>query len=356
MWEAKDVYEELESKQDDATKQKLSTLQENIKSHISSSPLQTIENSVTWKSTETKFWMNEIIGAVYAKRMSKDIIVKYVTGSKNEQDTLWGKLKQIVGDKVINSMLKQENSYDAILMNQEALVIQKFQWELTALKSKIVAPINDDAHEKGSAPTNEHQTNNQSEKNEWYAESSHYTDEEKKQIDAVITGAKKFKWTKYVYGGNGKKGIDCSWLWSAAFGEQYKDEGKTFGRLTAALFDTKATDITRNAAERWDWMFWEDPKGIKEGGRNDKWQKIYHIEMALGKPFEKDGKRYIKTYGSSSDENITDANGVPLNTWKDGVGYRIREIKDNHHFAKPPYYEKLVAMKKADEQENKNVG
>lgn len=58
--------------------------------------------------------------------------------------------------------------------------------------------------------------------------------------------------------------------------------------------------------------------------------------MTLGKPFEKDGKWYVKTYGSSSDANMT--NG------KDGVGYRIREIKDNHHFAKPPYYAKLVAM------------
>lgn len=66
--------------------------------------------------------------------------------------------------------------------------------------------------------------------------------------------------------------------------------------------------------------------------------------MALGKPFEKDGKWYVKTYGSSSDENITDANGNRLNDGKDGVGYRIREIKDNHHFAKPPYYAKLVAM------------
>ncbi len=41
---------------------------------------------------------------------------------------------------------------------------------------------------------------------------------------------------------------------------------------------------------------------------------------------------------------MTDANGNRLNNGKSGVGYRIREIKDNHHFAKPPYYAKLVAM------------
>jgi|GEM_PF-1014900 len=65
--------------------------------------------------------------------------------------------------------------------------------------------------------------------------------------------------------------------------------------------------------------------------------------MALGKPFEKDGKRYVKTYGSGSEKNVLDEAGK--NTGKNGVGYRIREIKSNHHFAKPPYYTKLVAMK-----------
>lgn len=59
--------------------------------------------------------------------------------------------------------------------------------------------------------------------------------------------------------------------------------------------------------------------------------------MALAKPVQKNGKWYVKTYGSSTDKTIEG---------KSGVGYRIREIKDNHHFAKPPYYEKLVAMKK----------
>lgn len=89
-------------------------------------------------------------------------------------------------------------------------------------------------------------------------------------------------------------------------------------------------------------MFWEDPKGVKQGGVNEKGMKIYHIEMAMGKPFEKDGKRYIKTYGSSSEKHVLDEKGN--DTGKEGVGYRLRQIKDNHHFAKPPYYEKLVAI------------
>ncbi len=45
-----------------------------------------------------------------------------------------------------------------------------------------------------------------------------------------------------------------------AFKEQYKDEGATFGRLTAALFDSKAPDIKTVDVEKGDWMFREDPK------------------------------------------------------------------------------------------------
>ncbi|MBP6910279.1 hypothetical protein KBC03_01640 [Patescibacteria group bacterium] len=52
---------------------------------------------------------------------------------------------------------------------------------------------------------------------------------------------------------------------------------------------------------------------------------------------------------------MTDGKGKPLKSENGGTGYRIREIRDNHHFAKPTYYEKLVAMKKNNESEYKNV-
>ena len=95
-------------------------------------------------------------------------------------------------------------------------------------------------------------------------------------------------------------------------------------------------------------MFREDHSG-KGGRKNDAGMHITHIEMIVDKPYIKDGKWYVKTYGSAAHPSdvmdVTDINGTPLiNT--DGVGYRIREITDNHHFAKPPYYEQLVAMNK----------
>lgn len=350
----KDIYEAVYEKQGADTQQKLSSLQKNIEDHITSAPLSKLENSITGKAGDNKAVgsINEFISMAYAKRMSKDIIMKHLTGAKNEKSTIFGKMGQMFGDKLLNSVMKQENSYDNILMSQEALVIQKFKWELDTLKSTIVVPDVTPAsgtNASAAAPASS------TESNEWYADKSHYTEDEKKEINTVIAGAQKYAGVKYVYGWNDKKGIDCSGLWSAAFNEQYKDAGVTFGRLTAALFDAKAPDVATKDAERGDRMFWEDPKGIKQWGNNEKGTRIYHIEMALGKPFQKDGKWYVKTYGSSSDENMVDANGNPLNNGKDGTGYRIREIKDNHHFAKPPYYAKLVAMNKGNDQEEKKA-
>lgn len=135
---------------------------------------------------------------------------------------------------------------------------------------------------------------------------------------------------------------------SKALDKEYKENNGRFGRLTAALFDDNAPDVQLQNAERGYYLFREDPDGVK-GHSNKKGEKIYHIEMALGKPYEKDGKWYVKTYGSSSDDNVLDANGE--NTHRNGVGYRIREIKNNHHFAKPPYYAKLVSMQSNSEKE-----
>lgn len=179
--------------------------------------------------------------------------------------------------------------------------------------------------------------------NEWFSEKSHYSEDEKKYINEVVKNASEYEWTKYSYGWTTKDGIDCSWLWSQALKKEFNEVGDNFPRLTAALFDTKAPDIAVNTVEKWDWMFWEDAQGVKKWWTNEKWEKIYHIEMALNKPFEKDGKQYVLTYGSSSDGCFIMKNGKRIEQ-KNGVWYRERRIDTNkHHFARPEYYQKLVA-------------
>jgi hypothetical protein len=182
-----------------------------------------------------------------------------------------------------------------------------------------------------------------SDSHEWFADTSHYTEEEKEYINNVIDEAKAYEWTKYLLTGLTKYGIDCSGLWSVALKKEFKWAwANNFPRLTAALFDNKAPDIEHEQVEKWDWMFREDPNWVK-WHKNADWTKIYHIEMALWKVYERDGKKYVLTYGSSSDAwyILKDWVEQKIRNW---VWYRERKIDENKHFARPEYYTKLVTI------------
>ena len=162
-------------------------------------------------------------------------------------------------------------------------------------------------------------------------------EEQRPYIQRVLASAQKEIGKPYVRGGArpGGRGFDCSGLRNYAFWEQ----GMKFpSRFTAQLFDKTDASLTQDQVRIWDFMYWEQQPGKK------KHSEIYHIEMVVGKPFLQNGKRMIKTIGSSTDRGILDEKGNK--TDKNGVGYRLREINDYRHFGRPPFYKQLADQEK----------
>ena len=126
--------------------------------------------------------------------------------------------------------------------------------------------------------------------------------------------------------------FDCSWLWNWAFKQQWI---KFKQRLTAAAFSWADVDITKDQVTVWDFMYWDQKPGKK------KHSPIYHIEMVISKPYQKNWKMYVRTLGSSTDAKDDCRNYV----WK-GVRVREREMKDYRHFWRPPYYYQLAEYEK----------
>ena len=162
-------------------------------------------------------------------------------------------------------------------------------------------------------------------------------EEQRPYIQRVLASAQKEIGKPYVRGGArpGGRGFDCSGLRNYAFWEQGM---KCPSRFTAQLFDKTDASLTQDQVRIWDFMYWEQQPGKK------KHSEIYHIEMVVGKPFLQNGKRMIKTIGSSTDRGILDENGNK--TDKNGVGYRLREINDYRHFGRPPFYKQLADQEK----------
>ena len=165
-------------------------------------------------------------------------------------------------------------------------------------------------------------------------------EEQRPYIQRVLASAQKEIGKPYVRWGStaGWKGFDCSGLRNCAFWEQ----GMKFPtRFTASLFDKTDVNLTQEQVRVWDFMYREEQPGKK------KHNPIYHIEMVLWKPFQKDGKRIVKTIWSSTDKGVLDENGNKTN--KNGVGYRLREITEYRHFGRPPYYAQLAKQEKKGE-------
>ena len=172
------------------------------------------------------------------------------------------------------------------------------------------------------------------------AESYSWFEEQRPYIQRALALAQKEIGKPYVRWGStaGWKGFDCSGLRNYVFGEL----GIAFStRFTASLFDKTDAELKQEQVRVWDFMYREEQPGKK------KHNPIYHIEMVLWKPFQKDGKRMVKTIWSSTDKGVLDENGNKTN--KNGVGYRLREITEYRHFGRPPYYAQLAKKEKQGE-------
>lgn len=151
-----------------------------------------------------------------------------------------------------------------------------------------------------------------------------------KYIEKILTAAEKYEGVAYKWWGISPSGFDCSGLRYYTF----KQQGISFpSRFTAEVFNKKDTTISKDSAQPGDFMYWKSKPWQKK--HND----IYHIEMLVEKPYLKNGKWYVKTFGSSTDKWIY-VDGKQTN--RSGVGFRVREINDYRHFGRPSYYEQLA--------------
>jgi len=302
--------------------------------------------------------------------LKRDIAKDYVTQLKEKKPDFF---LMVAEDKVVDYLLDEgilDQFHDAAVgkmletMSWSAGELKEFrerlnsastQEELANLKNQIWSESTSSENQESmqsrevwdNNPENwEHQNIENSEFIAWWFtrskelfndESFWGFEEQRPYIQRVLASAQKEIGKPYVRGGErpGGRGFDCSGLRNYAFWEQ----GMKFPtRFTAQLFDKTDASLTQDQVRIWDFMYWEQQPGKK------KHSEIYHIEMVVGKPFLQNGKRMIKTIGSSTDRGILDENGNK--TDKNGVGYRLREINDYRHFGRPPFYKQLADQEK----------
>ena len=158
-------------------------------------------------------------------------------------------------------------------------------------------------------------------------------------IEQVYKAAASQIWVWYKWGWTSPETwFDCSWLWNWAFKQQWI---KFKQRLTAESFSFSDVDITKDKVGVWDFMYW-DQKPWKK-----KHSSIYHIEMVISKPYQKNWKMYVRTLGSSTDAKDDCRNYV----WK-WVRVREREMKDYRHYWRPPYYYQLAEYQRTGNSNN----
>ena len=156
-------------------------------------------------------------------------------------------------------------------------------------------------------------------------------------IEQVYKSAASQIGVKYTWGWTSPETwFDCSWLWNWAFKQQWI---KFQQRLTASAFSWADVDIAKDQVTVWDFMYWDQKPGKK------KHNPIYHIEMIISKPYQKNWKMYVRTLGSSTDSKDDCRNYV----WN-GVRVREREMKDYRHFWRPPYYYQLAEYERTGDK------
>lgn len=191
--ETKDTYGAIHESLDASNQAKLSALQQNMQKHIGGSTLEVLGNALMGEKSGggIKIGAHDLMATLYSGRLSKDIIVDELTpekqGDKNEKLSLRDKITDTLGKKFADTLTKQKDSYDAVLAKIKEPVIQQFQKELSELKAGINIPSS--MQEKTKT---EQTTEKAGVSHEGYGESSHYTDDEKKQIEEVIASAKEY--------------------------------------------------------------------------------------------------------------------------------------------------------------------
>lgn len=162
-----------------------------------------------------------------------------------------------------------------------------------------------------------------------------------KYINNIIKNVESKVWSPYKRWWVWPNEFDCSGLRYRAL----KNEWINFPqRFTAEYFDKKDMDINQNNTKIWDFMYREEEPG------QEKHNDIYHIEMVVDAPFQKDWKRFVKTIWASTSDWVLDKDWNPTkNTW---VWYRFREITEYRHFWRPTYYQQLAQYQKTWDTSN----
>lgn len=258
--------------------------------------------------------------------VGRDIVIDYLVDEKGIGD--------VFNDTLIGKAMESLSSLSSDFKNfREKLNNATTEEDLASLKNTIItnwvlSSQQNIVDKELSAQTSEN-----------IKDSSILIQEQLPYIQETLKKAESQIGKPYVWGCTTEKGFDCSGLWNWAFKQQgidFKD------RFTASLFSKTDVDIPKEQVRIWDFMFWDQRPDSK------KHNPIYHIEMATSEPFEKNGKWYVKTIGSSTDKGVLDSNGNETKKW--GVGYRIREITEYRHFGRPPFYLQLAEYKKTGDK------
>lgn len=162
-----------------------------------------------------------------------------------------------------------------------------------------------------------------------------------KYIKNIIKNVESKIWSPYKWWWIWPDWFDCSGLRYRAL----KNEWINFPqRFTAEYFDKKDLNINQNNTKVGDFMYREEEPW------QEKHNDIYHIEMVVDIPFQKDWKRFVKTIWASTSDWILDKDWTPTkDTW---VWYRFREITEYRHFWRPTYYQQLAQYQKTGDASN----
>ena len=158
---------------------------------------------------------------------------------------------------------------------------------------------------------------------------------QKELIKQAIALAGQHIGVPYVRWGKDENWFDCSWLWLRVFSQLGIDFAVRF-RTVEFFADAKL--IPLEEVQQGDVMFWHEEPGKTEHNF------VYHIEMIVDKPFLKEGKRFVKTIGSSRNQEWFDVEGLPIAI--EGVSYRFREVDQRKSFWRFSYFDQILEYQK----------
>jgi len=296
--------------------------------------------------------------------IKKDIIKDFINKIKNNNPTIEdlesplekflindGSIKDIFQD-IFRwcwlSIVLPESIKDLNKVKEKISSIQKIPTseELSNLKSEVLNISLSPQTNPGATTqqTKWTQKTNYSERNQWNTHrltsynhteiSPDITEQENKFIKSVYDRASQQIWKDYKrWWISPITWFDCSGLRYRAFKEEWINFSQ---RLTAHAFSDADVDLRKDQVKPWDFMFWDQKPWWKK-----KHNPIYHIEMVISKPYEKNWKTYVRTLWSSTD--IVDDCGNYAGRW---VQIREREMKDYRHYGRPTYYYQLAQYEK----------